>query len=695
MEKLPAWFRQIEATIKLAILLLIILTISQIAALVIDPTSLVYAAESHALLIAVSNYEKSKLQSLQGPENDVRLMQEVLITRFRVSSKNIAVLVNQEATHTAIERAFAGLAQRAHRGDFIYIHYSGHGSTAPDPSEARGEDQTWVSYGARSGQQAGKDDFDILDKEIAVWMKPIYDQTDNVVFVSDSCHSATVSRGERLGSRAVVPDPRKHPLLSELSRIPRPEIGVRIGAARDIESAVELDPDKGGICSDKKRCAGVFTWYWAQALHQAQPGERWADVFNRSFTRVVNEAGVSQRPQMEGVSERAIFGGAFHRLPATLSVTEVKWDGSVHLSAGTLSGVTKNSTYRRFDPDRVESPDLGTLEVVTVEPFYSVAQVTKGKLNIGDAVEETLHVYSFEPIRIYIGGDFTSSIDADLAQKVRQSLKGLAGFNVVDEPPKANWWVYIVRSKMPVSNISEGSVRRLPGEDSPPDATQPPVAWVVSPQGVLAHDLMRTPLSDSDTGIKNLKANLTQLAWSREIKGLAGRGNTSSVALMAWVNPQGSEELARGPFPFTEIQPPPRFSDKLSFRLTNKDNTRSMYAYVFAVTPSAAVKRLHPRHIDNEDEARLKKGESVDVDGKYNLNEEGDETILLVTTEKPLNPRIIESQGYQGGEKGSRPKSQLELRLAGASRRRGDIETNPDQWGVISVEYPISKPAVN
>lgn len=86
-------------------------------------------------------------------------------------------------------------------GDFVYIHYSGHGSQTADLNfdEYSGNDQTWVSYGARQDENEQKDkqkdNYDVLDDEIDNWLSDLYAKTDQIVFVSDSCHSATVFRG--------------------------------------------------------------------------------------------------------------------------------------------------------------------------------------------------------------------------------------------------------------------------------------------------------------------------------------------------------------------------------------------------------------------------------------------------------------------------------------------------------------------
>src|ERR1044071_3259982 len=170
-------------------------------------------AASHALLIGIGDYSRSGIESLSGPPNDVTIMRDVLMRRFAVPESNIMVLRDSQATHSKISAAFGELAERIKAGDFVYIQYSGHGSYTPDPSQRSGPEETWGTVGSRSRkadklEDQGLDDYDVLDKEIRQWLVRLYVKTNDVVFVSDSCHSATVSRGLFKGVRAAPPDPR-------------------------------------------------------------------------------------------------------------------------------------------------------------------------------------------------------------------------------------------------------------------------------------------------------------------------------------------------------------------------------------------------------------------------------------------------------------------------------------------------------
>ncbi|MDQ1354365.1 MAG: hypothetical protein QG657_4674, partial [Acidobacteriota bacterium] len=178
------------------------------------------AVSKHALLIGIDDYSSSGLENLKGAQNDPRLIKNVLMDKLQFEEHDITLLKNKNATHSRLEKAFSQLTRRINNGDFVYIHYCGHGSQVPDNDgdEYPGLfDQTWVPYGSRCPRMKGKDRYDITDDELHQWLLPIFEKTDNVVIVSDSCYSASVTRGDILSARSVSPDQRHYPPLSKIT----------------------------------------------------------------------------------------------------------------------------------------------------------------------------------------------------------------------------------------------------------------------------------------------------------------------------------------------------------------------------------------------------------------------------------------------------------------------------------------------
>ncbi len=389
-------------------------------------------------------------------------------------------------------------------------------------------DQTWIPYGARAKRLAGLDDHDVLDDEIGEWLAPLYAKTKQVVFVSDSCHSASVSRAPLIGVRAAPEDPRPHPLARRpFQAVVDP--GVRIGAARDIETAAEDTVDTG-------RVQGLFTWYWVQALEQAQPGETWEDVFKRAETSLVHSdlTRVSQRPQLQGHGNRTVFGGRFVARQPTVPISQVNQAlRTVEIGAGAVSGVTMGSQYQHHDPAGPGRSELPALEITEVDPFVSAGKLLKGEFQVGDLVVESAHAYPLKPIRLAVEGDLVTQQDRGLAQRLRQALGGMPGFQVSTGRSDADWIVYLLRPERNGRDYVYASTQHtLPR----PSLQQPPEAWVINRQEKLLHERMRVPLSDAEAGLATLKDNLQRFARVQEIKQLDARSSrpalTVTVALL-------------------------------------------------------------------------------------------------------------------------------------------------------------------
>jgi uncharacterized caspase-like protein len=110
------------------------------------------ASDQYALLIGVSDYpELDPRFNLIGPRNDVLLMYQFLQQR-NFSEDNIYLLTEDHPkaitpTRGNIFAQLQALLDRATRDDFVYLHFSGHGSQQPaaiDNAEIDGLDETFL-----------------------------------------------------------------------------------------------------------------------------------------------------------------------------------------------------------------------------------------------------------------------------------------------------------------------------------------------------------------------------------------------------------------------------------------------------------------------------------------------------------------------------------------------------------------------
>lgn len=160
----------------------------------------------HALLIGLSVYEDASWSRIHGA-SDVMLMKRLAQD---AGFTDIRTLTDTKATKQGIVNALERLTLRCHRGDVVFIHYSGHGQmmTDLDGDEAvrhKGKrhamwDESLVPYDARllySPDDRGEKHFS--DDELAFYLTAIRKRVGSegrIYVVLDACHSGDGTCGE-------------------------------------------------------------------------------------------------------------------------------------------------------------------------------------------------------------------------------------------------------------------------------------------------------------------------------------------------------------------------------------------------------------------------------------------------------------------------------------------------------------------
>lgn len=337
-----------------------------------------------ALLVGVDCYMGRTIPglpnylSLRGCVNDILLMDELLRTRLHVPAERIVKLTASGAgvvpeeprefwpTKANIVAAFRSLAQRAQPGDQVYIHYSGHGGRAvtlfPEVKGADGLDESLVptDYGQILNVQQPEDRY-LRDLELARLLQELVERELIVTVVLDSCHSGGAARGDeegvtprgglepdmvqRIPSDLVAPpetllagwpgqagSTRAATLAS--GWLPDPQGYTLLAACRALELALEYNAPNG------KRHGALSYWLW----HTLQtPGLNWEAVHQQVVARVHGKI-PSQTPQLQGMGDRAVFGGATLSLPIGVNVLEVQ-DDRLRLNIGASGGVNKGAQF--------------------------------------------------------------------------------------------------------------------------------------------------------------------------------------------------------------------------------------------------------------------------------------------------------------------------------------------------------------
>ncbi|GKV37858.1 hypothetical protein SLEP1_g45830 [Rubroshorea leprosula] len=137
-----------------------------------------------ALLIGC-NYPGTKAE-LKGCINDVRRMYKCLVDRYGFYEEDITVLIDTDDSYTQptgknIRKAFSDLVRSAEPGDFLFVHYSGHGTRLP--AETGDDDDTGYD------ECIVPSDMNLItDDDFREFVEKVPEGC-RITIVSDSCHS--------------------------------------------------------------------------------------------------------------------------------------------------------------------------------------------------------------------------------------------------------------------------------------------------------------------------------------------------------------------------------------------------------------------------------------------------------------------------------------------------------------------------
>lgn len=251
-----------------------------------------------AAIVGIDDYPGTA-NDLGGCVNDAEAWKEVLTGMLGFDRGEVRLLLNREATRSAILGALDDLIAGAGAGDVAAFIFSGHGTWVPDTGlkdEPDKRDEALVPCEA---------DFKrlIIDDDIRLRLDRIPPGV-SFTFISDSCHSGTVTRllpDRRVGDRArFFPPPASLMDRMRDQRAPLSRLRglTEEGMAEVFMSASSPDEPAAEDEFDGVR-RGVFSYFAVRKLMEAGPGttyEQWMDRIRDAIA----SAGFSQSPQLEG-----------------------------------------------------------------------------------------------------------------------------------------------------------------------------------------------------------------------------------------------------------------------------------------------------------------------------------------------------------------------------------------------------------
>lgn len=375
------------------------------------------ARTNRALLVAVTAYPNlPKKNWLVGPNNDAVLVRDYLLTNPTApfAPDNVTLLADgiegakATPTHAAILGALKDIADQSAPGDFIYLHFSGHGSQQPETvkgKETDGLDEIFLpaDTGLWKDREKGVPNA-LVDDQFGAALDAIRAKGAFVWFVIDACHSGTATR-DIVGDSAQVRERELDP--TELG-IPEAELAAAeaeagasrgAGAEEQRESALMLGQTEPQSAVAAK--GGLVAFYAAQTtettperpMPRGQEGGPSYGVFTYTlFQRIAENPGMTYRqlgqailqqyaadrqerptPLFEGDLDSPVFGS--EKL-TTVMQWPIKVKGSqAELGGGLLHRLAPGSKLAILPSPTSEMKDaLGYLEVTTAKNLTSAAR---------------------------------------------------------------------------------------------------------------------------------------------------------------------------------------------------------------------------------------------------------------------------------------------------------------------------------
>ena len=253
-----------------------------------------------SLHIGINDYPGTG-SDLSGCVNDANDWKNALETRgFQTHS-----LLDAQAKKVAILNALSSIVEETGRNDIAVITYSGHGTWVPDENddEADGRDEALCPHDIMEGQVLTDDElFEIFSQR--AWGA-------RIIFISDSCHSGSVSRASRFMPGAEEDDwkfPQIRFLAPEVFLKGKPTLMIRARsvdrapAKRSIHAATVLmagcrDTEYSYDAWFNGKANGAFTYAALKTLDELNIDASYRDWY-KAIRKILPHIQYPQTPQI-------------------------------------------------------------------------------------------------------------------------------------------------------------------------------------------------------------------------------------------------------------------------------------------------------------------------------------------------------------------------------------------------------------
>jgi metacaspase-1 len=323
-----------------------------------------FSQTKRALIIAIGEYPRPEVTGyrLLHSANDIPLIQGAL-ERHGFRRTDIRLLQDSDAKRDGIFESLQTLRDQSRPGDYVVIHYSGHGHRLTDDSgdESDGYDEVLVPYGASANVGPGydgsghirDDDFGKAIRAIGLRVQE-GGRKGQVLVLVDACFSGSITRSllPVRGSK----DPIGPPGMSQMIARKQGETRDALldGAGRMPESVVLMTATRFGeldheVQTPDGTTVGPLSLAFSRAMMGLETGATYQvlyELIRMEMSRIARY----QQPTAEGNLGVPVLGGAVSDPVVYHRVVEASRDSMVVIDGGVLSGVGAGSRVRFARP---------------------------------------------------------------------------------------------------------------------------------------------------------------------------------------------------------------------------------------------------------------------------------------------------------------------------------------------------------
>lgn len=420
------------------------------------------SANYYALLIGVDFYYPGQLPgggyypTLGGCVRDINHVEAYLTQRLNLPSSHIFKLSatasspsqpverpEQLPTYENMVAQFKQLTTLAQQGDYVYIHYSGHGGRTttnyPTLKGQNGIDEALVPTDIHRTNARY-----LRDVELYYLLQAMVDKGLVVTLVLDSCHSGGATRGvggavaRGIGQVDTTVRPTESLVASTVDLVTNWQ-GAAGGTARSVKpdgnwllepkgytffAACRANESAYEYAFDGHERNGALTYWLLDSLRQAGPDFSYKMLQDRILAKV-HTLFDQQTPQLQGEGNRTIFGSELIDPYYAVTVLNVQGD-QVQLAAGAAHGLQVGAQFAVYAYGAANiGGETGKVARIEVNQVNDVTASAKLVERIGNqAIEQGAQAVLLNNLNVRLQRNVAVAVqDAALRQQVEAAIK--------------------------------------------------------------------------------------------------------------------------------------------------------------------------------------------------------------------------------------------------------------------------------